>query len=64
MTYILAFLAAIAGAVGGFFAVVAISDLLASVLGLSSFEGEAGSPRRPRLRIRMALGNASTSSTT
>lgn len=42
MTYVLAFLAAIAGTVGGFFAATALGGAVATLLGISSFEGEAG----------------------
>lgn len=42
MTYVLAFLAAVAGGTAGFFLAAAIGGVLAPMLGISSFEGAAG----------------------
>ena len=42
MTYILAFLAAVAGAVAGFFLATALGSVVASAFGISSFEGASG----------------------
>ena len=42
MTYVLAFLAAVAGTVAGFFLASALGSVLAPALGISSFEGAAG----------------------
>ncbi|MGN6573159.1 MAG: hypothetical protein ACTHLO_17275 [Pseudolabrys sp.] len=42
MVYVLAFFAAIAGAIGGFFAGAAIGSVAATAFGVSAFEGGAG----------------------
>jgi len=42
MTYVLAFLAAVAGTVAGFFLASALGSVVASALGISNFEGAAG----------------------